>query len=129
MTYPLRSCTMKSPNSKSYPFIVRPRVYLGPNLFIGPGKIDLLRLVGDTHSISAAARLLDIPYKRAWLMIDSLSKGFGRPVVDAAIGGKGGGGAVLTSLGKELIDRYTALEQCMYVAASAELEALRVLVD
>lgn len=120
---------MKISNTKPQPFIVRPRVYLGSNVSIGPGKIDLLRLVGETRSISAAARMLGIPYKRAWLMIDSLNKGFGRPVVSAATGGKGGGGAILTPLGQDLLARYADLEQSVYAASTAELEALRALVD
>jgi molybdate transport system regulatory protein len=120
---------MKTSAIQQQPYIVRPRVYLGGSISIGPGKIDLLRLVGETRSIAAAARVLGIPYKRAWLMIDSLNKGFGRPLVDAATGGKGGGGAALTPLGQELLVRYTALEQRIYAAASEELEALHTLVD
>jgi molybdate transport system regulatory protein len=73
--------------------IVRPRIQFGPALAIGPGKIDLLRAVAETHSISAAARALGLTYKRAWLLIDTLNAGFGRPVVETATGGRGGGGA------------------------------------
>lgn len=120
---------MKSAKPKTYPFIVRPRVYLGANFYIGHGKVDLLRLVHETHSISAAARLLDIPYKRAWLMIDSLNKGFGRPVIDTASGGKGGGGAALTPLGKALIAHYDELEQRIQAATMEELASFRALLD
>jgi molybdate transport system regulatory protein len=104
--------------------IVRPRIQFGPALAIGPGKIDLLRAVAETHSISAAARALGLTYKRAWLLIDTLNAGFGRPVVETATGGRGGGGARLTPLGEQLVARYDALEARLNAAARAELAAL-----
>ncbi|MGQ9660271.1 MAG: winged helix-turn-helix domain-containing protein [Thermochromatium sp.] len=109
--------------------LVRPRIYIGDGIAIGPGKIDLLRAVGELHSISAAARRLGLPYKRAWLLIDTLNQGFGRPVVAATTGGKGGGGAVLTTLGQELVIAYDALEKRLNTEAAPELEALRRLAD
>jgi molybdate transport system regulatory protein len=109
--------------------IARPRLYIGESIAIGPGKIDLLRQVEATRSISAAARALGMSYKRAWQLIDSLRQGFGRPVVATARGGKGGGGAALTELGTQLIKRYGAIEARINVDAKAELEALRRLVD
>jgi molybdate transport system regulatory protein len=109
--------------------LVRPRIYIGEHIAIGPGKIDLLRQVGQTRSIAAAARTLDLPYKRAWLLIDSLNQGFGRPVVETATGGKGGGGTSLTMLGQQLVERYDALETRLNANAGNELQALRDLVD
>ena len=66
----------------------------------GPGKIDLLRAVSETGSISAAARVIGMSYKRAWFLIDTLNRGFGEPVVEALAGGNGGGGARLTASGR-----------------------------
>ncbi|MBE0436200.1 MAG: LysR family transcriptional regulator [Methylomicrobium sp.] len=108
---------------------MRPRIYIGDTIAIGPGKIDLLRSIDQTHSIAAAARALNMPYKRAWLLIDSLNQGFGRPVVSTASGGKGGGGAVLTTLGQDLLDRYTALEERINTASRQEIEALCALAN
>ncbi len=106
------------------PYLVRPRIYIGDTIALGPGKIDLLRQIDQTRSIAAAARALKMPYKRAWLLIDSLNQGFGRPVVSTASGGKGGGGALLTALGQELLARYTALEERINTASSREIDAL-----
>lgn len=108
--------------------LVRPRLYIGDGIGIGPGKIDLLRAVGETRSIAAASRSLGIPYKRAWLLIDSLGAGIGQPVVETATGGKGGGGASLTALGEQLVQAYDALEMRLNTEAAPELEALRQLV-
>ncbi|MBL8298236.1 MAG: LysR family transcriptional regulator [Rhodanobacteraceae bacterium] len=74
----------------------RPRIYVGETLALGSGKVDLLRHFAQGNSISAAARTLGMTYKRAWLLIDALNRGYGRPVGDTATGGKGGGGARLT---------------------------------
>lgn len=117
----------KKPASTTTAILVRPRVYIGEDIAVGPGKIDLLRKVGETRSIAAAARALEIPYKKAWLLIDSLNQGFGKPVVETAAGGKGGGGTSLTALGEQLIARYEALEASLNASAGGELEALRAL--
>lgn len=109
--------------------MMRPRVYLGEAVAIGPGKIDLLRQVAEGHSISAAARAMGLTYKRAWLLIDSLNRGFGRPVVEAASGGRGGGGARLTPLGEALVARYGALEAKLNATVQPELDALLDLND
>jgi hypothetical protein len=56
---------------------------------IVPGKAALLESVRDTGSISAAARAIDMDYKRAWLLIDSLNRAFDTAVVERAAGGAG----------------------------------------
>ena len=120
---------MSPQKNKPCAVLVRPRLYIGDGIAIGPGKIDLLRAVAETRSIAAAARSLGVPYKRAWLLIDSLNEGFGQPVVATATGGKGGGGASLTTLGQELVVAYAALEKRLNTEAASELEALRKLAD
>jgi molybdate transport system regulatory protein len=120
---------MKPPNPSQKVILVRPRVYIGDAISIGPGKIDLLRGIGEMHSISAAARALGIPYKRAWLLVDSLNQGFGQAVVETATGGRGGGGTQLTPLGKRVLTCYEALEARIKDSAQAELDQVRRLVE
>jgi molybdate transport system regulatory protein len=117
------SATPKKQNAS----LIRPRVYLGEGVSIGPGKIELLRAIAETHSITAAAKALHIPYKRAWILIDSLNQGFGRPVVETAAGGKGGGGSRLTTLGEQLVTCYRALEERVNSAAAEDLAAIQAL--
>ena len=106
---------------------IRPRLYLCPELPIGPGKIDLLRQIREHESISAAARAMGMSYKRAWQLIDEINHGLGQPVVHTATGGKGGGGARLTATGEALVDRYMALENQLNEAAAPHLRAIAAL--
>ena len=84
---------------------VRTKLFVA-NETIGIGKIRLLQLVGETGSISAAARQMGMNYRRAWFLIDSMQSGFADPLLLTERGGKGRGGASLTQLGIELINRY-----------------------
>jgi molybdate transport system regulatory protein len=104
--------------------IVRPRIHIGESITIDPGRIDLLKQVEASRSISAAARALGMSYKHAWQLIDSLNQGFGRPVVVTATGGRGGGGAALTALGSQLVERYYAIEARVNANARTALVAL-----
>ncbi len=90
--------------------LVRFRLDIADGLSIGPGKVELLELLGEHGSISAAARAMRISYRQAWLLLDSLNKGFGEPVFETTTGGRRGGGARVTPFGKRLVDRYRALE-------------------
>ena len=101
------------------------RLNLGPSgVRIGPGKINLLEQVGETGSIAAAGRTLNMSYRRAWLLIDSLNQAFVEPVVIRRSGGSGGGGAELTDLGREVISRYRRIENTAEVAAGEDLAVL-----
>lgn len=87
----------------------------------GPGKARLLEAIDATGSISEAARTMAMSYRRAWLLVDSTNKLFGRPVVAAAQGGKQGGGASLTPFGRELIDEWRELRLIVERAAADDL--------
>ena len=100
------------------------RIDLSDHGAIGPGKIRLLELVGESGSISAAGRAMNMSYRRAWLLIDGLNQCFRRPVVETQLGGTRGGGAVLTQLGHDVIARYRSIERAAMKAGAAELAAL-----
>lgn len=86
------------------------RIEFGPEQRLGPGKIRLLELVAETGSISAAAREMEMSYRRAWLLIDEMNRMFKEPVIAAVTGGAHGGGAQLTELGQNVIATYRAIE-------------------
>jgi molybdate transport system regulatory protein len=91
---------------------------------VGPGKAALLESIRDTGSISAAARDMGMSYKRAWMLLDSINQAFTEPVVTAAPGGIGGGGAVLTSFGAEVLERYRRILDQAASSAADDLTAL-----
>ena len=101
---------MENTSFKSNLILVRPRIYINDDISLGPGKIDLLRAIDGFNSLSAAAKDLGIPYKRAWIVLDSLNKGIGKPVVSTSTGGNKGGGTVLTALGRKLLAWYDQAE-------------------
>ena len=72
-------------------------------------RIQLLEAVATTGSISAAAKQLDLPYRRAWEKVQEIERGLGVPVVVTAVGGAGGGGAQLTPAGERAIAQFYAL--------------------
>jgi molybdate transport system regulatory protein len=103
------------------------RVVLSRGVALGPGRVELLRLVGELGSIAAAGRAMDMSYKRAWTLLDATAKAFGAPVVVASPGGASGGQAALTDLGMRLVRLYQAIEEKAAAAAAAELAALQKL--
>lgn len=103
------------------------RVLFSEPLSLGPGKVRLLEAIRDAGSISGAARLLHISYRRAWLMADTLNKVFPSPLIDTAAGGVKGGGAHLTGLGEEVLQRYRRMETKAIEAVSNEAEAILAL--
>jgi molybdate transport system regulatory protein len=86
---------------------VRTKLFIADET-IGLGKINLLALLGEAGSISAAARQMGMSYRRAWFLLDSMQSGFRDPLFVTERGGSSKGGATLTPLGKDLIRRYRA---------------------
>ena len=86
------------------------RVDFSPDCAVGPGKISLLENIGRTGSLSEAARRLKMSYRRAWLLLEDLNTSFQQPVAQMSVGGRGGGGALLTPFGSDLVTAYRALE-------------------
>ncbi|HEV2901597.1 MAG TPA: LysR family transcriptional regulator [Pseudaminobacter sp.] len=105
------------------------RINLDPEGRIGPGKIALLEEISASGSISAAARAMDMSYKRAWDLVDDLNRLFGKPLVSARTGGKSGGGAALTPLGLSVVTRFRAIENAAVAAASHQLAALQAEIE
>ena len=61
---------------------------VGGETFGGPGRVDLLAAIGETGSISQAAKALGVSYKGAWDAIDAMNNLAGEALVERATGGK-----------------------------------------
>jgi molybdate transport system regulatory protein len=94
---------------------------------IGPGKIALLKAIRKTGSITAAARSINMSYRRAWSLLDELNKLLNEPAVTTATGGANGGGATLTPVGQKTIQLYHSIEMRTRAATRSEFQAFRKL--
>jgi len=101
---------------------LRLRLLFGPEIAIGPGKAALLQAIQDTGSISAAARRMNMSYRRAWLLVDTMNRSFREPLVEAATGGKGGGGAQVTQLGRTVLTKYHTMEKTAIAAVHSHID-------
>jgi len=84
---------------------------------MGPGKAALIEAIDRSGSISGAAREMEMSYRRAWQLVEAINSSFKEPLVVTATGGKQGGGAVVSDLGREVVKRFRAME----VKASASI--------
>lgn len=100
------------------------RLDFGDAVRLGPGKVRLLELIGELGSISAAGRAMDMSYRRAWLLVDSLNQAFAEPVVATRPGGKADKRAELTPFGREVIRRFRAMEAAARQVIARDLRAL-----
>ncbi len=100
----------------------RIRVLLGDAASLGPGKIELIDAIEKAGSISGAAKLMSMSYRRAWNLVDSINHDFTEEIIITSSGGKGGGGATVTELGLEIILRYRQLESKALDSVHKELE-------
>jgi molybdate transport system regulatory protein len=100
------------------------RIDLSDRSAVGPGKIRLLELIGETGSISAAGRAMTMSYRRAWLLVEELNHLFREPVAVTKLGGRAGGGAALTPFGLSLVRRYRDMESAAHAAVLRDLSAL-----
>lgn len=75
----------------------------------GPGVTALLAGVREHKSLRAAAGSMGMAYSKAWRIVRSAEDAFGCKLLDSTIGGRHGGGAVLTPEAEALLEAYQAL--------------------
>jgi molybdate transport system regulatory protein len=98
------------------------RVLSAKHPAMGPGRAALLSHIARTGSISSAARAMGMSYRRAWQLVEAMNKSFAKPVVITEVGGKRGGGAVVTATGKRVAALYRTMENKASAAISADLK-------
>jgi molybdate transport system regulatory protein len=102
----------------------RLRFTVGDVIAVGPGKIALLEAIAETGSITAAAKRLDMSYRRAWMLLDELNRSLKQPAVDSVKGGQHGGGSEITRVGRQLIVLYRQIEAAAAAACQADMARL-----
>lgn len=92
-------------------------LHAGERQIAGQDRIELLAAIGESGSISAAARAVGMSYKGAWDAVDAMNNLADEPLVVRAAGGHRGGGTTLTPRGQRLVEVFRAIadEHARYV--------------
>src|SRR5215471_2724385 len=99
--------------------VLRPRfrIVCGKDIALGPGKVELLRLLTEVGSLNEAARRLKMSYMRAWLLVRTMNQCFRQPLITAERGGRSGGGMRVTETGHRALALYDTIESSALAAA------------
>ncbi|MDD7887299.1 winged helix-turn-helix domain-containing protein [Flavivirga sp. 57AJ16] len=96
-------------------------------VLLGEGRVHLLKAIQEKGSLSKAAKSLNISYKKAWQLLDSVNRSAKKPVTINSIGGKDGGGAELTDYGKSLIKAFEEINKNCWAFLDEQLEKIELL--
>ena len=92
-------------------------------ILLGEGRVRLLKEIEETGSLNKAAQKLSMSYKKAWGLIDDVNKRGEKPVVTKIIGGKRGGGTVLTEYGKSLVKTFDQINESCWKYLDTQIKA------
>ena len=77
----------------------------------GRGRRFLLEAIESHGSINRAAKEVDISFRKAWSHIKAMEDRLCLKLVERQVGGKNGGGAILTDDARMFLKKYEALEK------------------
>jgi molybdate transport system regulatory protein len=123
---------LKKPHGRSTGVKPRPgfrgRIWIdGPEgTFIGYGRVVLLERIREHGSITKAAKSMQMAYRHAWDLVDSMNRQAKRPFVELSTGGKGGGGARVTEEGEKAIKLFWRFHDDLQSFLNREEKKLRL---
>jgi molybdate transport system regulatory protein len=102
--------------------VVRSKIWLevGDCSLIGEGREQLLMLIDEHSSISAAAREMGLSYRKAWSNIQAMEQALDFRLIDKQRGGSGGGASELTQDARDLLHFLNGIRK-KFKAISEEL--------
>jgi len=120
---------MRKKRSLVLPVSVLPRlrVMCGRDAALGPGRVQLLELIGETSSLRAAAARMGMAYMTAWMHVKTLNRRFRSPLVVSQRGGKAGGGATLTDMGRRVVALYHQMEEQSHAVIQKDFREFQTL--
>jgi molybdate transport system regulatory protein len=77
----------------------------------GRGRRCLLEAIDKHGSINQAAKDMNISYRKAWGYLKATEERLGMILVERQIGGKDGGGAILTKNARTILKKYRDMEK------------------
>ena len=78
---------------------------------LGRGKVELLEHIAETGSLAAAARAMQMSYRRAWELLGDTNRLFAEPVTISHPGRNVGNATSVTPFGHRVIDLYRVIEK------------------
>ncbi len=87
--------------------------------FFGEGPCQLLRQVEKTGSLRSAAMKMNMAYSKASKLLKQAEAALGFPLTTRCVGGKDGGGSVLTAEGSQWLAQYEAYRNACKQATEA----------
>lgn len=101
---------------------LRMRIAGPEKIALGPGKVELLASLDETGSIREAAKRMKMSYMKAWSLIQTM-----KPLVQSSRGGQTGGGAKLTTNGRQALEIYRKMENDSLQACQDSWKKLQTL--
>ena len=77
---------------------------------------------------TAGARKVGMSYRRAWLLVDDINSALEKPAVAPIMGGRQGGGAVLTPVGERIVEIYRSIESIAGRSVREEFRAVEKMI-
>ncbi|WP_026810744.1 winged helix-turn-helix domain-containing protein [Arenibacter latericius] len=105
---------------------IKSRIWIeaGDNVFLGEGRVKLLKAIDEEGSLSKAAKSLGMSYKKAWTLVDAVNKSATKKVVVKTVGGAKGGGTKITPYGKKLMEAFENINKNCWAFLDQQLKAL-----
>lgn len=94
--------------------------------FIGYGRVVLLERIMEHGSITKAAKSMQMAYRHAWDLVDSMNRQAREPFVELSTGGRGGGGAKVTDAGKSAVKQFWRFHEDFQAFLRREEKKLRI---
>ena len=106
---------------------VRTKIWIDDDhdrVIFGSGRVHMLETINRLGSMNKAAKELKMSYRALWGRIKSTEERIGAKILESKPGGGKEHGSVLTPTGKQLLDKYTRLQQKIMAVADREFEKI-----
>lgn len=107
--------------TKSAHLNLKLRIYNEDEIAFGPGKAELLLAIHATGSISKAAKQMNMSYRRAWQLVNTMNRNFISPLVSTQTGGSYGGGTQVTAFGLQILEKYQKMQTMAKQSIESEM--------
>ncbi len=104
---------------------IRVRALRADDIAFGPGKEQLLESLLGTGSLNRSAAELGMSYVKALDLVRAMNEHFREPLIALTRGGRQGGGAVVTDLGRKVLAEYRTMRLASEHAAQPGWRRLR----